>query len=60
TLNLPDVVNKQLPVPVIPLTGGLGTDALTFAGGGLLASVLALAGWQLLRRRRTAGMPEGS
>jgi len=60
TLNLPDVVNKQMPVPVIPLTGGLGTDALTVAGGGLLASVLALAGWQLLRRRRTAGMPEGS
>ena len=52
TVTLADVVNKQMPVPVIPLTGGLGTDLLTFIGGGLLALVVALAGWTLVRRRR--------
>lgn len=54
SVGLADVVNKQLPVPKIPLTGGLGTDTLTIAGGGLLATVLGLVVWQLIRRRRTA------
>ncbi|SEH79516.1 conserved repeat domain-containing protein [Leifsonia sp. CL147] len=54
SVSLADVVNKQLPVPAIPLTGGLGTDALTIAGGGLLATVLGLVVWQLIRHRRTA------
>ncbi|WP_431246057.1 SpaA isopeptide-forming pilin-related protein [Leifsonia xyli] len=54
TVRLPDVVNKQLPVPDIPLTGGLGTDALTITGGSLLAAMLGLAVWQLIRRRRIA------
>jgi uncharacterized repeat protein (TIGR01451 family) len=53
TIALQDVVNKQLPVPAIPFTGGIGTDFLTFTGGGLFALVLALAGVQLIRRRRT-------
>jgi uncharacterized protein (TIGR03382 family) len=53
-LPLADIVNKQAPVPVIPFTGGLGTDALSFSGGGLTGVVLALAVWQLLRRRRVA------
>lgn len=52
TLTIADIVNKQLPVPLIPLTGGLGTDALTIAGGSLFAGVLGLITWQLIRRRR--------
>ena len=54
SVSLADVVNKQMPVPTIPLTGGLGTDALTITGGGFLATVLGLVVWQLIRRRRTA------
>ncbi|MFF9564296.1 SpaA isopeptide-forming pilin-related protein [Leifsonia sp. NPDC014704] len=54
TVALPDVVNKQMPVPAIPFTGGLGTDLLTFTGGGLLATVLGLVTWQYLRRRKSA------
>lgn len=54
TVKLEDVVNKQLPVPLIPLTGGLGTEALTFAGGGALSAAAALAVWFAVRRRRTA------
>ena len=54
TVSLADVINKQLPVPTIPLTGGLGTDALTITAGGLFATVLGLVTWQLIRRRRTA------
>ena len=54
SVSLADVVNKQLPVPTIPLTGGLGTDALTITAGGLFATVLGLVTWQLIRRRRTA------
>ena len=54
SVSLADVINKQLPVPTIPLTGGLGTDALTITAGGLFATVLGLVSWQLIRRRRTA------
>lgn len=54
TVTLADVEDKQLPVPMIPLTGGLGTDALTFAGAGLLTAMLSLAAVHLLRRRRFA------
>ncbi|MEN0084887.1 MAG: prealbumin-like fold domain-containing protein [Leifsonia sp.] len=52
TVQLPDVVNAQLPVPAIPFTGGLGTDALTFTALGVFAVALALGVWQLIRRRR--------
>jgi hypothetical protein len=55
TVPLADIVNTQLPVPTIPLTGGLGTDLLTLSGSGLMTAVLGLAGWQLLRRARAAG-----
>ena len=54
TVTLPDVANKQLPVPLIPLTGGLGTDVLTFTGAGLLIAMLCLAALHLIRRRRLA------
>ncbi|MGO4300240.1 DUF7927 domain-containing protein [Leifsonia sp. RAF41] len=54
TVTLPDVVNKQLPVPVIPLTGGLGSDLLTYSGAGVLAVVGSLALWQVVRRFRSA------
>lgn len=54
TVSLADVVNKQLPVPAIPFTGGIGADAYTFGGLGLLGLVALLGGWHLLRRRRTA------
>lgn len=52
TVALPEVVNHQLPVPAIPLTGGLGSDLLTYSGAGLLAAVGILAGVQVMRRRR--------
>ncbi|NUU08082.1 SpaA isopeptide-forming pilin-related protein [Leifsonia sp. C5G2] len=52
------IVNKQVPVPVLPLTGGLGADALSLIGGGLLALTAVLAGIRplggLLRSRRRA------
>ncbi|KRC46981.1 hypothetical protein ASE16_16490 [Leifsonia sp. Root227] len=54
TTVLPDVVNQQQTVPVIPLTGGLGTDYLVITGGGLLAVMAGLGLWQFLRRRRLA------
>ena len=54
TVTLADVQNKQLPVPLIPLTGGIGTDVLTFTGAGLLTAMLCLAAVHLLRRRRLA------
>ncbi|WP_285116677.1 SpaA isopeptide-forming pilin-related protein [Leifsonia sp. fls2-241-R2A-40a] len=54
TVALPDVVNRQLPVPAIPFTGGLGTDTLSLAGGGLLSAVLLLGVWQFVRRTRSA------
>jgi hypothetical protein len=57
TITLPDVVNVQQPVPLIPFTGGLGTDALTITGAALLALMLAMIAVQLIRRRRN-GLPE--
>ncbi|WP_410781773.1 SpaA isopeptide-forming pilin-related protein [Leifsonia sp. SIMBA_070] len=54
TVSLADVVNNQLPVPTLPFTGGLGSDTLTITGGGLLAVMIGLASWHLIRRRRTA------
>lgn len=54
TVSLPDVVNKQLTVPPLPLTGGVGADTFTIAGGALVAVVAVLACWGLLRRRRSA------
>lgn len=54
TITGPNVKNHQLPVPAIPLTGGLGTDTLTFTGAGVLAITAGLAGWVLIRRRRAA------
>lgn len=54
TVTLADVEDTQLPIPMIPLTGGLGTDALTFTGAGLLTVMLFLATVHLLRRRRFA------
>ncbi|MGH1548673.1 MSCRAMM family protein [Leifsonia poae] len=54
TVTLPDVVNQQMPVPLLPLTGGLGAEHLQLAGGGLLALAAGFAVWQLIRRRRTA------
>lgn len=53
TTVLADVVNQQQPVPVLPMTGGLGTDHLLIAGGGLLALMFGLGAWQFVRRRRT-------
>ncbi|RDV45894.1 hypothetical protein DOE76_05430 [Leifsonia sp. ku-ls] len=53
TVSLADVINKQLPVPAIPFTGGIGADTYTFAGLGVLLLVAALAFWQVMRRRRT-------
>ncbi|MGH1550172.1 DUF7507 domain-containing protein [Leifsonia poae] len=52
TVVVPDVVNEQQPAPVIPFTGGLGTDSLTITGLALLGIVLVLAAWHSLRRRR--------
>ncbi|MEV8215356.1 prealbumin-like fold domain-containing protein [Leifsonia sp. NPDC077715] len=54
TVTLPDVVNRQLPVPLLPLTGGLGADHLQLAGGGALVLAAGFAVWQLIRRRRAA------
>ncbi|MGO4535266.1 DUF7927 domain-containing protein [Leifsonia sp. 2MCAF36] len=53
TVMLPDVANKQLPVPNIPFTGGLGSDLLMSSGGGMLLLVGGLTVWHTLRRRRT-------
>lgn len=42
-------VNRPLPVPVLPLTGGLSTDHFTIGGLGILA--LALGAAAVLRRK---------
>ncbi|ANF30610.1 hypothetical protein A0130_02015 [Leifsonia xyli] len=54
TVTLPDVVNRQAPVPLIPLTGGLGAEHLQLAGGGVLVLAVGFALWSLIRRRRLA------
>jgi len=43
-------VNRKLPMPALPLTGGLGSDSFLLGGGGLFA--LALLGILLAQRRR--------
>lgn len=52
TTVIADVVNQQQQVPLIPLTGGLGTDHLLIAGGGLLALMICLGLGHFVRRRR--------
>ncbi|MFK3672052.1 VWA domain-containing protein [Leifsonia aquatica] len=53
-VTLADIVNHPQSAPALPLTGGVGVDDLLLGGGGLLALMLALAIWHLIRRRRTA------
>ncbi|MEV8215454.1 SpaA isopeptide-forming pilin-related protein [Leifsonia sp. NPDC077715] len=49
---LDPVVNEQMPAPILPLTGGVGADAYTIAGG-LVAGLAALLGAvHVLNRRR--------
>ncbi|WP_431247514.1 SpaA isopeptide-forming pilin-related protein [Leifsonia xyli] len=55
TVTLRDVANKQMPVPLIPLTGGLGTDTLTFTGG---ASSPACSASPSCSSCSVAGQPE--
>ncbi|MDN4595712.1 SpaA isopeptide-forming pilin-related protein [Leifsonia virtsii] len=56
---LDPIVNHQVPVPVLPFTGGVGADTLTLVGGGLLIATAALAAVRplraLVRRRRRMG-----
>lgn len=56
TTTLNPIVNEQVPVPILPLTGGVGADTFTALGIGLLAVTGALATVRpiavLLRRRR--------
>lgn len=56
TTTLDPIVNDQVPVPILPLTGGVGADTFTLLGLGVLALTAALAVARplavLLRRRR--------
>lgn len=55
---LDPIVNRQVPVPLLPLTGGRGADTFTAVGGGLLAVTIVLAALRqlrLVRRTRRAG-----
>lgn len=52
TTVLADVVNQQAPPIVLPLTGGLGTDAIAYGATALLGLAAALIIWQLRRRPR--------
>lgn len=54
TVELGDIVNKQIPVPMIPFTGGVGTDLLTMTGSAVLALAAALGAWYVVRRSRAA------
>jgi uncharacterized repeat protein (TIGR01451 family) len=47
------LVNQPVPAVMLPLTGGVGTDVVTAWGMAFLVAAAALAGWQLLRTRRT-------
>lgn len=51
-VDLGQIVNRERPALVIPLTGGAGADAFLVGGGGLLATLatLALARSRWLRR----------
>jgi len=49
-----DFTNTQAKVPVLPLTGGMSTDAFLIAGGAALAAA-GLAGWWSRRRSHRAG-----
>ncbi|WP_223585798.1 isopeptide-forming domain-containing fimbrial protein [Microbacterium sp. OVT16B] len=49
---LDGIVNQQQGVPVLPFTGGLGTDHLLLIGGALLLLTSGLVVWQIRRRRR--------
>ncbi|MFF3026988.1 SpaA isopeptide-forming pilin-related protein [Microbacterium sp. NPDC057944] len=49
---LDGIVNQQQGVPVLPFTGGLGTDHLLLIGGVLLLLTSGLVVWQIRRRRR--------
>jgi uncharacterized repeat protein (TIGR01451 family) len=42
------------PAIVLPLTGGVGTDALALAAIGIFAAAATLAAWQVRRRLRAA------
>ncbi|MFE4951915.1 SpaA isopeptide-forming pilin-related protein [Leifsonia sp. NPDC056665] len=53
TTVLVDVVNQQAAPIVLPLTGGLGTDVITYWSLSLLGAAAVLMGWQLRRRSRT-------
>ncbi|MCK2034565.1 DUF11 domain-containing protein [Microbacterium sp. SSW1-49] len=48
---LDDIVNRQQPAPVLPFTGGLGTEHLLAIGAALLLLTAGLAGWRRIRRR---------
>ncbi|MEV4668726.1 SpaA isopeptide-forming pilin-related protein [Microbacterium sp. LWO12-1.2] len=47
---LDDIVNRQQPAPVLPFTGGIGTDHLLAIGAVLLLLTAGLAGWRRTRR----------
>ncbi len=46
------IENQKMQVPGVPITGGMGSDLFTIAGGGALLVALALLG--MARRRRSA------
>lgn len=48
-----DITNKQIEVPTLPLTGGLGTFSVIATGLVFLALMIGLALWQNRRRRIT-------
>lgn len=47
-------VNESAPAITLPLTGGVGTDVLTYSALALFGATTAGAIWQLLRRRQAA------
>lgn len=46
-----DIVNSQQGVPVLPFTGGLGSEHLMLIGAVLLLLMLVFAVWHRMRRR---------
>ena len=52
TLDIGAQPNEQQPGAVLPLTGGVGSDAFLLAGGAIVFSALTLLG--ILRIRRNA------
>lgn len=52
TVTLSNIRNTQVPVPPLPFTGGLSSDALTLGGSGLLGGAAILLLLRFVRRRR--------